>query len=119
MNVINMPEIRNEEGFSIIRFNGYVDASITEQARLAITRRMPPGCKIIIVDLTGVEFLDSHGIGLFVSLLKKVHPEGGRLYFAGAEGQPASVLDMVGFNGTLVTYCATPQQALEMMRKQT
>ena len=65
----------------------------------------------IIVDLQRVAFLDSHGVGLFVSLLKRCHRNQGRLFVAGATGQPASVLKMVGLNASLVTYCNSGDEA--------
>lgn len=103
--------IKTEVDYAIIRFTGYVDASTTENARGAISQKIPAACSRIIVDLSEVDFLDSHGVGLFASLLKRAHKAGGRLFFVGAHGQPVSVLKMVGFSGPLVTYCDTLQQA--------
>lgn len=95
--------VRTAEGHAVITFSGFVDAD----AKPALQRLVPVTCPNIVVDLAGVEFLDSHGVGLFVSLLKRAHMNKGKLYFAGASGQPASVLNMVGFSGNSIIYCKT------------
>ncbi len=111
MNIGHKLEIELNDAFSTIRFFGYVDAATTEDARGVIAAKIPENSGNIVIDLAQVEFLDSHGVGLFVSLLKKAHKNGGRLFIISAEGQPASVLNIVGFNNTLVTYCENMQQA--------
>ncbi|MFH1159154.1 MAG: STAS domain-containing protein [Pseudomonadota bacterium] len=108
-------EIQNRPRFSVIRFFGFVDAGTVERARSVIDAEIPAGCPNIIIDLEKVEFLDSHGVGLFASLLKKVHGNNGLLVFAGASAQPASVLNIVGFNGSLVTYCEDLQHACALL----
>jgi anti-sigma B factor antagonist len=109
--------IRTEPQHAVITFTGYVDASSVEEAKPALQRLVPVACPNIIVDLAGVEFLDSHGVGLFVSLLKRAHANNGKLYFAGAGGQPASVLSMVGFTGSSITYCKTAGEAEGLLQK--
>jgi anti-sigma B factor antagonist len=109
--------VENEPRYSLVHFSGFVDASVVEQARAALLRQIPQDCRHIILDLSAVEFLDSHGVGLFVSLLKRTHANKGRLYFAGADAQPAAVLKMVGFsNGDLVSYCATKEEAIQQAK---
>ena len=45
-----------------------------------------------IVDLSRTEFVDSAGIGVLVSLYKRVREDRGRLCFCGVDGQPLSLL---------------------------
>ena len=107
----NLFEIQNRDHYSLIRFFGFIDASTVEKARPMLHESLPASCPNIIIDLGQVSFLDSHGVGLFVSLLKRVHKQGGKVVFSGAEGQPASVLQMVGLNSALVTYCSNAKEA--------
>lgn len=104
MSITSRFEISNTPAFALIKFIGFVDASTVQQARPVLQKEAPPSCVNFVVDLSEADFLDSHGVGLFVSLLKRAHANRGRIIFAGAGGQPASVLQMVGFNGELVTY---------------
>ncbi|MBI1216511.1 MAG: STAS domain-containing protein [Alphaproteobacteria bacterium] len=106
--------VHNEDDYVLISFSGFIDASVVQMARPVLLEKVPPTCGHIIIDLAGVDFLDSHGVGLFVSLLKRAHANRGHLYFAGADGQPASVLRMVGFsNGDLVSYSADAKEAAQ------
>jgi len=111
-------EVQNQSQFSIISFFGSVDAATIERAKNIINKKIPDDCPNIVINLENVEFLDSHGVGFFASLLKKVHRNNGKLVFAGAVDQPASVLNIVGFNGSLVTYCENLQQACALLEEE-
>lgn len=104
-------QLKNRPDYSHLAFVGDLDAATVEAIRPLVQAQMPPLCRNIIVDLGEVDFLDSHGVGFFASLLKRCHRNGGQLYIAAAHGQPASVLRMVGFNNTLVVYCANSSEA--------
>ncbi|MFN7114360.1 MAG: STAS domain-containing protein [Alphaproteobacteria bacterium] len=117
MNINNIFEIQPAADYTLIRFYGFIDASTVQQIRPALQRQLPEHSSNLIVDMREVGFLDSHGIGLFVSLLKQAHKNKGRLAFAAAKGQPASVLKMVGFNGGLVSYCPTLNDAYALFVK--
>ena len=112
-----MVEIQNHPGFCVIRLEGSVDAAAIQRINLEVAVRLPPDCANIIIDLEKVEFLDSHGIGFFVSLLKKVYNNKGKLFLAGATAQPASVLDMVGFGGALIIHCEDAEKAILLARQ--
>jgi anti-sigma B factor antagonist len=116
-NINSIGEVQNRSGFSIIQFFGFVDAGTVEQIKPVINARLSADCSHLIINLDKVEFLDSHGVGLFVSLLKRIHSKKGLMIFAGARDQPASVLNMVGFNSKLVTYCDSQQQAEDLLKE--
>lgn len=104
MSINSTYDIENHDNYALIRFSGFVDASTVVQARPVLQQQVPATAKNFVVDLSAADFLDSHGVGLFVSLLKRAHANRGHIIFAGAGGQPLSVLQMVGFNGELVQY---------------
>lgn len=109
-------QVENTPDHSTIRFQGDIDAALIEKARPMIRDKLPDACRHIIVDLANVEFLDSHGVGFFASLLKKAHANKGILIFVAADGQPASVLKMVGFSGNAIRYCSTQQEAEQAIK---
>jgi len=116
ININDFMEVTNYPNFSSIKLMGFIDAGIVSNIKPVLTSKLSSNCNNIIINLEGSEFLDSHGIGFFVSLLKNVHSKKGSLIFAGAHGQPASVLKMVGFNNSLVTYCDTLDEAEKLMQ---
>ena len=103
---------------AVIRFTEDLDVENVLDLRAQINRSTDETTRSYLIDLSGVEFLDSHGVGFFVSLLKKIHGRKGLLIFSGARDQPASVLNMVGFNSTLVTYCDSLLQARTLLEKE-
>lgn len=117
MNLSRIFEIQPAADYTLIRFYGFIDASTVEHIRPMLQRQLPDHSANLIVDMREVGFLDSHGVGLFVSLLKQAHRNKGRMAFAAAKGQPSSVLKMVGFNGGLVSYCATLNDAYALFAK--
>ena len=117
MNTSNIFEIQIRPELTLLRFFGFVDAATVQQIKPALQKQIPAQCYNLIIDLKDVGFLDSHGVGLFVSFLKQAHRNKGRIIFTGASGQPASVLQMVGLNGALVTYCASVAEALKIFEK--
>ena len=52
------------------------------------------GVRRIIVDLTGVTYLDSSGVGVLVSSLGVVKQAGGHVRFAGAAGRVMRILQL-------------------------
>ncbi len=108
-------ELQNRATYSQLVFAGDLDAATVEHIKPTLQAQLPAECAQIIIDLEKVSFIDSHGVGLFVSLLKRVHRRGGRLLIAGAAGQPAAVLKMVGLNGALVSYCPGRQTAVQLL----
>jgi anti-sigma B factor antagonist len=49
----------------------------------------------VVVDLTGVEFLDSAGVGVLVGLFKNSRLRGGRARFCGMSPGVRSVLELI------------------------
>ncbi len=115
MTISNIFEIQNQGQYSLIRFFNYVDAGLVEKIRPVLDERIPENQGYFILDMSKVEFLDSHGVGMFVNLLKRAHKHNGRLVIAGVTGQPASVLQMVGFNNHVVSYVESVDQAKRML----
>ena len=114
MTTEQMFQLQLAADYALITFRGQMDAATVQKIKPVLLAQLPVDISNIIVDLAKVEFLDSHGVGLFVSLLKRAHMHRGRLALAGAHGQPQSVLLMVGFNGELVTYCRDTREAKEL-----
>ena len=112
MKVNDPVQIKNNSSYSIVKLKGFLDAAVIEKIRPMVEENLKNTSKNIIVDLSDVGFIDSHCIGFFVSLLKKAHAREGKLIILGATGQPEAVMQMVGFNNDLVSYCDNKTEAL-------
>jgi anti-sigma B factor antagonist len=70
---------RDIGGVSVVAVKGEIDVYTAPRLRDRITDLVGSGTYRIVVDLEGVEFLDSTGLGVLVGGLKKVRAHGGSL----------------------------------------
>ncbi|HZW45921.1 MAG TPA: STAS domain-containing protein [Microvirga sp.] len=62
-----------------------VDASKAPAFKDEVAKRIEAGHSQVVLDMSGVEFVDSSGLGALVSCLKRIGPRG-KLAIAGASG---------------------------------
>lgn len=98
-------EVQGGPDCLVVRFSGRVDSVLMGQVRQQLMEQIPASCTGLVVDLRQVAFIDSHAVGLFAGMLRRVHDNKGRLVFTGAQGQPAALLRMVGFDTPSVSFC--------------
>lgn len=53
-----------------------IDSVVAPQLKIDLEQAVAQAPKKIVLDLSSVEFMDSTGLGVFVSLLKKLGPDG-------------------------------------------
>jgi anti-sigma B factor antagonist len=78
----------------IVTLNG--DFDLYEGPRFAseISVLIRGGQKYVVLDFSGVEYLDSCGVGVIIKLLQLMRSTGGVLRFQGIHGTPRRVLQM-------------------------
>ena len=99
--------IKQIDDIAVIKLSGDIDLLLSKELKASLAEYLHHDVKRIYIDFSDVSFIDSHGIGLLVHILKKVHSRNGELIFAGVHGQPQSILNMVGFNESVVSYTPT------------
>jgi len=60
----------------------------------ALAERLDQGVKRLVLDLTGLRYLDSSGVGALVRLLQKGRTTGTTVHVVGLAGTPKRVLEM-------------------------
>jgi len=65
---------------------------------VSIKRLIDEGTKKLVVDLGGLNFIDSSGIGMLVTCCGHMEQRGGRMRVAGAKGPVARALELVHFS---------------------
>ena len=63
-----------------VRVRGDVDLATSPRLRSALVDLHQRGCHHLEVDLGGVEFLDSTGIGVLIGALRRARQAGGKLH---------------------------------------
>lgn len=64
---------------TVVHVGGEIDVASADRLREKVAHLLAAGRTDLLVDLTGVTFMDSTGLGLLVGTLKRVRLAGGRL----------------------------------------
>jgi len=97
-------EVALEEhaGWHVLRLAGEVDVATAPRLRDRLVSLVTGGQRDLIVDLSGVTFIDSMGLGALVSGLKRARAQGGDLRLVGATDHVAKVLEITRLNQAFV-----------------
>jgi anti-sigma B factor antagonist len=88
--------ITGNSNAQVLNVDGALDALSSPELRPtldALTR--DAGCNIM-VNLTGLNHLDSSGVGLLVSLYKRARANHGKVSFTGVSNQPLCIFKLLG-----------------------
>ncbi|KPI22744.1 anti-sigma-factor antagonist [Actinobacteria bacterium OV320] len=104
------PEI--VDGVLVVTVHGEIDHNVKDTLSLALTLEdgMTPPLRIV-ADLSGVTFMDSSGINVFIAAHLRVSQAQGWLRIAGAQETVLRLLQMVGVD-TFIPCHPTVEQAL-------
>ena len=95
----------------MVEVAGELDLHSAPQLRAELGRAIENNASPrIVVDLAGVTFLDSTGVGVLVGALKRAREAGGALHFCGAQTRVRRVFEITGLIGALPLF-ATRDEA--------
>jgi anti-sigma B factor antagonist len=87
-------DVTEHGGVSVVEVRGEVDVSTAPQLRQALMELAAEGRCEVVVALDGVEFLDSTGLGVLVSGLKRFRTMGGDLILVCTRPRILRVLEL-------------------------
>jgi anti-anti-sigma factor len=87
-------------GQTVILVTGDLDAGSYGRFDALLEEHVPDRGKVVI-DLSGLTFMDSRGLGSVVALWQRLQRDGGSLVIAGARYESARVLWVTGLAGRL------------------
>jgi anti-anti-sigma factor len=93
-----------QNGVTILTIRGKLVIENSASLKSEVTDLEAAGVTKVLVDLRGLIYLDSSGVGALMSLFKRLAVGRNRIYFAGAKDQPAYLLKVVRFDKTLALY---------------
>ncbi len=89
--------IEYDEGILIIKISGDIDHHSAKPLREEIdTNLYLYRASTVILDLAGVDFMDSSGLGLILGRYTKINDLGGRLIIANPDDSVAKILALAG-----------------------
>ena len=88
--------ITEEPGYAVVSVAGEIDAGTEQALREALTSVRARGVLRVVVDLAGVAFLASSGIGVLMAARRVLAAEGRSLVLASPRGEVAQILSLTG-----------------------
>ena len=83
-------------GHVVVAVAGELDAVTVPQFRDELMQQVPAARRRVVVDLSGLRFMDTSAIHVLVSVNNRVMAGGGLLVLAGAQPVVARVLSLAG-----------------------
>jgi anti-sigma B factor antagonist len=94
-------DTHERSGWTVIAVVGEVDVVAAPQLRSEIVRVVSEGTTDLVLDLSGVVFIDSFGLGVLVGAVKRVQSHDGRLRVVIGEARVMAVLELTGLDRIL------------------
>ena len=89
---------RSEELAEVVAVAGEIDIATYRQLRAALIKAVDEGPGSVIVDMSGVEWIDSTGLGTLVGALKRARDKGGTVQVAAVPGRIAKHFQVTGLS---------------------
>lgn len=92
------------DGWQIVSVSGEVDIATAPELRERLHALLGQGSTQLIVDLSGVGFLDSTGLGVLVGALKRVRTQGGDLRLVSTEPRITKIFEITRLDSAFGVY---------------
>lgn len=107
---------RSQNGdVEIAAISGRLDAARVPAIRQQITEMVAEGVTRVVLDLGGLEWIDSSGIGLLVIVYKGVKENGGRANVARLQRQPEEIFRLLRLESAFDVF-ETIEQAVDSLK---
>ncbi|HEU4754871.1 MAG TPA: STAS domain-containing protein [Armatimonadota bacterium] len=75
-------DVQRVAGFPVLLVNGEIDIYTAPLFKQAVVGLVSEGNKDVVIDLSGVTFMDSSGFGTLLGATRRLRPAGGGLHLA-------------------------------------
>lgn len=89
---------------TVVALTGESDAYTYDQLRGALETEAVKGVALLIVDLSGLGFMDSTGVQVLLDIRVMMNDRGGRLALASPRATVARVLNLIGADQLIPVY---------------
>jgi anti-sigma B factor antagonist len=104
---------RTAENVVVIDLEGEIDIYTAPEFRDALLQAIDEGARRVVVDVSKVTFMDSTGLGVFVSGEKRIRPQGGLLLIVCQDETIMRIFQITGL-ADVFTFRETREAALQV-----
>ena len=104
--------ISNANGVTIVEVAGELIVGNRQLLKQSVLDRLEAGDRKFLIDFASSSYIDSSGLGVLVSLSKKIRESGGALRLAGLNEDLRTLFELTKLD-TLFRITDTKEQALE------
>src|SRR5437660_2512461 len=97
-------DVTERDGYAVLAVRGEVDVYTAPRFRERLIELVSDGKHRIVVDLEGVDFLDSTGLGVLVGGLKRVRSHDGDLSLVCTQNRILKVFEITGLTRVFSIY---------------
>jgi anti-sigma B factor antagonist len=90
--------VRNQDGTAVVAVAGEIDVYTSPLLQERLVEVLKDGSSSIVLDLSAVTFLDSTGLGVLITGLKRCRSAEGDLVLVTAQPNVLKVLEITGLN---------------------
>jgi anti-anti-sigma factor len=99
MSDLTQVEIEHRDDVVLARLTGELDISVAESTGRKIAEAVPSSARGVVVDMSGLDFMDSSGVSMLFALARQVGSHRQQLCVVAPTGRPVSrVLQIVEFD---------------------
>lgn len=102
--MVEWPTRTSDSGALVLRPEGRLNMVVAPELREQLHSLVRAGNTRLVVDLSGVDSIDSSGLGALISGLKAARQSGGDLRIAAPGEQATAVLELTNLNRVLKSY---------------
>lgn len=109
-------QIEDDQGASIVRLEGRMDATSAPLLEKKLTELISKGKMRLVLDFAKVDYLSSAGMRLLLSTTKKLKEDEGGLHLCSVSEEVMEIIKMAGFE-RIIRIFPTEQEALQGFSK--
>ena len=102
---------KDARGVVIVGVDGQLIVGNRQELKQQVLDALESGAKKFVVDFTRTGYIDSSGLGVLVSLSKKIREQGGDLRLAGLNEDLQTLFELTKLD-TLFSILRTPEEAV-------
>lgn len=87
-----------ERDLTVLEISGFLDAHTAPDFEAEVQKAIDEGALHIVVDASGLDYISSAGLGVFMGFIEEIREKGGDLKICGLSDKVREVFELLGFD---------------------